>query len=201
MNRISSMTKSQKTRQFIVETSAPLFNTKGISGTAMSDIMQATKMAKGGLYGHFESKDDLSLAVVDYNLDLQVKALQQAVAKAETPTEKLFAFLDVFSKPTRYPVVGGCPVLNFGTEADDINPVINEKVKRVILKAQRTAEAIIADGIASGHFRKAFNGREFSILLFSAIEGGILIGRVLRTNKQMDIIIEMLKRQIREQQR
>jgi TetR/AcrR family transcriptional repressor of nem operon len=62
------MTKAERTRQFIIEQSAPLFNTKGVAGTAMSDIMEATKMAKGGLYGHFESKDELSHAVVDHCL-------------------------------------------------------------------------------------------------------------------------------------
>jgi len=50
------MTKSERTRQFIIETSAPIFNTKGIAATAYSDVMQATKMAKGGLYGLSWSK-------------------------------------------------------------------------------------------------------------------------------------------------
>ncbi len=62
------MSKAERTRQFIIEQAAPIFNTKGIAGTAMSDIMSATKMAKGGLYGNFESKEDLANAIVDHNL-------------------------------------------------------------------------------------------------------------------------------------
>src|ERR1700712_3584949 len=137
------MTKAEKTRQYIIEQSAPLFNTKGIAGTSMSDIMSVTKMAKGGLYGNFESKEDLAYSIVDYNLQMLADALGRAVAKAGTAKEKLFAYLDFFSKPLAFPVEGGCPILNFGVEADDTNPVIKEKVKNLISIAQTKAAVII----------------------------------------------------------
>ena len=193
------MTKSERTRQFIIEQSAPLFNTKGLAGTAMSDVMDATKMAKGGLYGHFESKDELSYAVVDYNLGQIVGKVEQAVGRAATSKAKLFAFLDVFSTPLQFPVAGGCPILNFGTESDDTNPVVRKKVKGTILSAQATIAAITSQGIASGEFKTTFDAREFSIKMMTLLEGGILIGRVLQTNSQMEIIINLLKKEIEHQ--
>jgi TetR/AcrR family transcriptional repressor of nem operon len=193
------MTKAQRTRQFIIETSAPIFNTKGIAATAYSDVMQATKMAKGGLYGHFESKDQLSVAVVDYNLNKLVEKVQQAIGSAVTAKEKLFAWLDAFKMPTQFPVEGGCPLINFGSEADDTNQIIREKVKAVIEMAQKTIAAIIQQGIRDGEFNEIFNGKEFSIKMFALLEGGTLIGRVLNTNSQMTIIINLLKKEIENQ--
>ena len=190
------MTKAERTRQFIIETSAPIFNTKGIAATAYSDVMQATKMAKGGLYGHFESKDQLSAAVVDYNLNKLVEKVQQAIGSAATAKDKLFAWLDAFKSPKQFPVEGGCPLLNFGTEADDTNQHVREKVKTVIEMAQKTIAAIIQQGIKNGEFKETFNGKEFSIKMFSLMEGGTLIGRVLNTNSQMTIIINLLKKEI-----
>lgn len=35
------MSKSENTKQFIVEKTAPVFNTKGYAGTSMNDIMSA----------------------------------------------------------------------------------------------------------------------------------------------------------------
>lgn len=197
---LNAVTKSEKTRLFIIEQSAPLFNTKGIAGTAMSDIMSATKMAKGGLYGNFESKEDLTYAIVDYNLQKLVSLLEQAVEKAVTAKEKLFAFLDVFKKPVLFPVEGGCPILNFGVEADDTNPVIKEKVKNIIEAAQGKAAAIIRQGIKGGEFKETLDAKAFSILMFTVIEGGILIGRVLNTNSQMAIVIKMMKELIEAQE-
>lgn len=193
------MTKSERTRQYIIETSAPIFNTKGIAATAYSDVMQATKMAKGGLYGHFESKEQLSAAVVDYNLKKLVEKVQQAISSADTAKEKLFAWLDAFKLPTQFPVEGGCPLLNFGTEADDTNQLIREKVKTVIEMAQKTIAAIVQQGIKNGEFNETFNGKEFSIKMFALIEGGTLTGRVLNTNSQMTIITNLLKKEINDQ--
>lgn len=190
------MTKAERTRQFIIETSAPIFNTKGIAATAYSDVMQATKMAKGGLYGHFESKDQLSAAVVDYNLNKLVEKVQQAIGSAATAKDKLFAWLDAFKAPTQFPVEGGCPLLNFGTESDDTNQLVRGKVKTVIEMAQKTIAAIVQQGIKNGEFKETFNGKEFSIKMFSLMEGGTLIGRVLNTNSQMTIIINLLKKEI-----
>jgi len=192
------MTKAERTRQFIIEQSAPLFNTKGLAGTAMSDVMEATKMAKGGLYGHFESKEELSYAVVDYNLEKLASRVDQAMSRAAFAKDKLFAFIDVFSTPTQFPVEGGCPMLNFGTEADDTSPIIKQKVKGTILSAQTKAAAIIGKGIASGEFKKTFDAREFSIKMMTLIEGGTLIGRVLETNSQMEIIVKILKNEIEQ---
>jgi AcrR family transcriptional regulator len=193
------MSKSANTRQFIIEQSAPLFNTKGVAGTAMSDVLDVTKMAKGGIYGHFESKEELSYAVVDYNLSKLVGKVEQAVIRSATAKDKLFAFLDLFATPLQFPVEGGCPLLNFGTEADDTNPVIKQKVKSTILSAQARIAMIIGKGIDSGEFKPTFNAKQFSIKMMTLIEGGILIGRVLSTNAQMKMIIGMLKEEIEDQ--
>jgi TetR/AcrR family transcriptional repressor of nem operon len=60
------MTKAERTRQFIIEKAAPIFNQKGVAGTSMSDIMEATKLAKGGLYGNFESKEEICVEAYKY---------------------------------------------------------------------------------------------------------------------------------------
>ena len=36
------MNKAEKTRQFIVEKTAPIFNMKGDAGTSLSDMTEAT---------------------------------------------------------------------------------------------------------------------------------------------------------------
>jgi TetR/AcrR family transcriptional repressor of nem operon len=194
------MGKAERTRQFIIEQSAILFNTKGLAGTAMSDVMEATKMAKGGLYGHFESKEELAYAVVDYNLEKLVEKVEQAVGKAGSAKQKLVAFLDVFKNPMQFPVEGGCPLLNFGVEADDTNPVVQDKVKKIIEGSQKKIFVIVRQGIKNGEFKESFNAREFAIKMLTLIEGGTLIGRVLNTNSQMAVIIKMLKKEIEEQE-
>ena len=50
------MSKSLKTKQFILETVAPLFNKNGYHGTSLSTITEATGLTKGALYGILKTR-------------------------------------------------------------------------------------------------------------------------------------------------
>ena len=57
------MTKSERTRQFIIERSAALFNRKGYAGTSLNDIIEVTGLSKGGIYGNFKKgKEEIAVA-------------------------------------------------------------------------------------------------------------------------------------------
>lgn len=193
------MTKAERTRQFIIEQSAPLFNTKGVAGTAMSDIMEATKMAKGGLYGHFESKEELSHAVVDYCLTSVGEKLTTAINKQKTAKGKLFAFIDFYSNPLNPPLKGGCPMVNFGMEADDTSLVIKNKIKDGMEGSEKRLVAIINDGITHGEIKADVNAKDLSIKIFAMLEGGTMITRVMNDAAQINAIVRMLKTEVEEQ--
>ena len=59
------MSKAEKTKEFIIEKSAPIFNKKGYAGTSLADIMEATNLTKGSIYGNFENKDELYEPVLE----------------------------------------------------------------------------------------------------------------------------------------
>lgn len=48
--------KSERTRQFIIEKVAPIFNRKGYAGTSLSDLTEATGLTKGAIYGNFKKQ-------------------------------------------------------------------------------------------------------------------------------------------------
>lgn len=193
------MSKGEQTRQMIIERAAPIFNKKGIAATAMSDIMEATRLSKGSLYVHFENKDVLAGAVVDYNMELLEKKMLSTINKVSDPKEKLFAYIDAFRNPLTPLVAGGCPMLNFGMEADDQNEVILKKVATLVDKSQQLIIDIIANGISKGIFKADWNYKEFATMMFAMIEGGILICNTTRTIDKMAIINRNLKKMIEEQ--
>src|ERR1700722_8888899 len=63
-----NISKAERTRQFIIEKTAPIFNKKGYAGTSLSDITAATGLTKGSIYGNFADKDEVALAAFDYNI-------------------------------------------------------------------------------------------------------------------------------------
>ncbi|SFE01628.1 TetR/AcrR family transcriptional regulator [Flavobacterium phragmitis] len=190
------MTKGEETKQFIIEKAAPIFNTKGIAATSMSDIMEATKLSKGSMYVHFENKDVLACAAVDHNMKILSSKLETEVRQGKTAEEQLVAYIDFFSNPLNPPVIGGCPLLNFGTEADDTNPIVKEKVNAAIKRGQQLLTSIIEKGIADKEFDPNWDAAEFATVLFASLEGGHLMARMSGNNDKMKTITTALKKNI-----
>ncbi|HXM48600.1 MAG TPA: TetR family transcriptional regulator [Pyrinomonadaceae bacterium] len=54
------MRKGEQTRQEIIRKAAPIFNQKGYDGAALSDLMRATGLEKGGIYPALLQQRDTS---------------------------------------------------------------------------------------------------------------------------------------------
>ncbi len=63
------MRKGEQTRQDIIRKAAPIFNQKGYDGAALSDLMRATGLEKGGIYRHFSSKEALAAEAFDWTME------------------------------------------------------------------------------------------------------------------------------------
>lgn len=190
------MGKAERTRQFIIETAAPIFNEKGIAGTTIDDVLSATKMAKGGLYGHFDSKEEIALTMVDFLFGKLSDKVILEINKEKTAKAKLFAFMNVYKNPLASYIEGGCPILNFGVESDDTNPVIKKKVKNMIEGTREMLAEIIKSGIANNEFSKTLNPEDFALKVFTTLEGGMMVSRVTSSNKPMNDLIRMLKKDL-----
>lgn len=183
----------------IIERSAPIFNKKGIAATAMSDIMEATQLSKGSLYVHFDNKDVLAEEVVDYNMEQLSKKTLAAINRFKDPKDRLFAYIDLYGNPLNPPVEGGCPMMNFGLEADDQNEGVRKMVAHRVDKAQQLIVDIIADGIRQGVFKADWNYKEFATMMFAMIEGGVFISRATQKNDKAMVINRTLKKMIEGQ--
>jgi len=193
------MSKGKTTRQFIIEKAAPIFNIKGIEATAMSDIMEATRLSKGSLYVHFKDKDELAKTVVEHNLEVVRKKINAAIDAAPTAKEKLFAFISVLTDVLNPPVTGGCPMINFGMEADDTNPIVNQRIHEAIEYTQKMIADIVKRGIKTGEFKADWDYKEFATIMFAVVEGGVIIARVAGNNTKMKIVNNYLKQIIEAQ--
>src|ERR1700712_5214877 len=93
---MKAVSKSERTRQFIIEKTAAIFNKKGYAGTSMSDLTDATKLTKGSIYGNFENKEAVALAVLDFNIARKNKSIAQKLEQAVTYKERLTVYALIF---------------------------------------------------------------------------------------------------------
>jgi AcrR family transcriptional regulator len=191
------MTKAERTRHFIVEKAAPIINKKGMAGTSINDIVEATSLTKGSVYGNFESKEEICLEAFDYLVKRVGADMSQAMSRATNNREKLDGILNYYVKNVTEDNYG-CPLLNFGTEADDTNPAVKVKVNKAILHTQGTFAKIIRAGIENGEFKKTVDADAFAIKAFAMIEGGMWISRLQGSPKQMQLIVDLLRQEIND---
>ena len=77
------------TRDGILEEAARIFSEKGFHATSMQDIAEAVNLQKASLYYHFDSKQEILIALLDHALDLINTRLELVLAQSLSPDEKL----------------------------------------------------------------------------------------------------------------
>lgn len=115
---------SQK-KQDIVETAFRLFSENGFYATGIDQIIAESETSKKTLYTHFNSKDTLVLAVIEYYEQSFISELQKKILKAETdPYTKLIKIFEMAQKWYNTKKFNGCLTISamneFGNKNEDI---------------------------------------------------------------------------------
>src|SRR2546425_6269331 len=76
-------------RQEILRASARLFQQQGYDGTSMNDVAAALKLSKGGLYHHFQSKDEILFDLMSHAMDITEEKVLNPVKAIADPEERL----------------------------------------------------------------------------------------------------------------
>jgi len=76
-------------RQEILRTAARLFQERGYDATSMNDVAAALKLSKGGLYHHFQSKDEILFHLMDHAMDITQERVINPVLGIADPEARL----------------------------------------------------------------------------------------------------------------
>ena len=184
------VTKADKTRQHIIESTAPLFNQKGFDGTSLADLTEATGLTKGALYGNFASKDEMALEAFRYSIK-RVKAMVRMELEGVSSYKKqLLALLGFYSNYVfNPPIPGGCPLLNTAIEADDHHLSMRRIVVKELVSTVDFISDLIQKGIDNNEFKATINPAEIAYVIFCSVEGAVMFSRVERSREPMDIIV------------
>ena len=191
-------TKAERTRHQIIAEAAVLFNQKGYSGTSLTDILDATGLSKGGLYGHFRGgKDELAIAAFDYAVGLTYQLIGQRTHAIRNTLDKLKAVVYFYREHLfQPPIEGGCVIQNFSVEADDLLPEIYDRVREAVADWEQRVMHTLRKGIERGEVRSDIDLHDFATYFIGAIEGGILLARIKGKERPFDLLTEPLLQKI-----
>jgi AcrR family transcriptional regulator len=179
------MTKGETTRQQIIRKAAPVFNRRGFAGASMHDIMLATGLEKGGIYRHFETKQQLAAETFRYSLDQAIQARIGDLDPDASALAQLRHMVQAFAERPS-PVAGGCPIMNTAVDADDTNPELLELAREGVQAWKSRIVAIARAGIECGQIRPEANPAALANLIIATLEGGLLLSRLEATRAALD---------------
>lgn len=177
--KTKNLNKAEQTRQFIIEKAAPIFNKKGIAGTSLSDLTEATGLTKGSIYGNFKDKDEVAVSVFQYNFESLATYLERAMDKEKTNVGKLLAIPAAYRKLYRTMIeYGGCPILNTGAEADDTNHALSEMAADAVETLKEIVFKLFESGKYSGEFHSCLDSEKIANIIMALIEGGSILSKI-----------------------
>lgn len=191
------MTKAEKTRNFIVEKTAPIFNMKGYAGTSLNDITAATGLTKGSIYGNFANKDEVAFAAFDYNLKNVSSTIDVEMNRQSSIKDKLLVYISIYQKFMDGSLSeGGCPVLNTAIDADDTHPELRGRVLKAVLDWKNKIAKLVEAGIASKEINPDQNPEQIALTIIAMVEGGIMISKLTSKTEYWNLIMGSLKKYV-----
>src|ERR1700731_4649661 len=170
--------KGEQTRREIIRKAAPIFNQKGYDGAALSDLMRATGLGKGGIYRHFDSKQELAGEAFAHAWKLAMDSRFEGTHEIANTVDRLKEIIRNFRDRRTGVVPGGCPLLNTAIDSDDGNPQLRAKARQALSSWLNRLEAIIEEGKRRGEIRSPVDSAELAMLIVSTLEGSIMIRRL-----------------------
>ena len=148
-------------KDFILDTAQKLFMEQGFDQTSISQILEATQIARGTLYYYFSSKEEIMDAIIERTIERAFTASQ--------------AFADNHGLTIIERLVGSMAALNLNhQEGEGVllhlnqpqNALLHEKTNQILLeRAPQILLPIIQDGITAGDMRTDYPYESLEMIL------------------------------------
>lgn len=187
------MSKADRTRQYIIEQTAPIFNMQGYAGTSVKDLVAATGLTKGSIYGNFVNKDEVALAAFDYNFGNITNYIATRIWEEKSAIKKLLVYPETHRQVLRLPFLqGGCPLLNTSIEADDTHPLLRKKAIAALDLWRASIIRIIENGIRTKEIKRETDSLAFAVVMISLTEGAVMQAKVTGKSKELQMSMDFL---------
>lgn len=135
----------------ILDAAAKLFGEKGFDGTSTNDILEVVGIARGTLYHHFKSKEDIMDALIERHTGLLLERAREAAGDRNSSVEeRLVRTIMALHMEEEMPT-GGREMIHHLHNPQ--NALMHQKTQRILLsRVPEILAGILKDGIAEGHF-------------------------------------------------
>ncbi len=193
------MTKNGPTvRDRLLQAGVSVFSRSGFHGSSVQDITEAAGVPKGSFYNHFDSKETLGAAVVEYFWDDRVTpALAMLDQEDSEPLARLRRYFEqAVVEIAAREYTCGCFVGNMTAELSDHSPVISGRLSMIYGEwTQRVARCLV-QAQQAGQLRPEADPAVLATFALNAWEGAMLRARAAKSGQPLRQFIDTLFTQL-----
>jgi len=151
----------------IIEVALDLISEKGIQGLTIKNLSKRIGISEPAIYRHYDSKTDILIAILDFfnnNTEQIFKNELQKVDKSIDKIEHLFTkhFASFSAKPSLVSVI-------FSEEIFRNEPLLIDKISKLIEKNQRILAEIVSVGQKNGEIRTDIEAEHLSTMIIGTL--------------------------------
>ncbi len=160
----------QTVREEILQAAEDLFARKGYHETSMDDIVKESGLSKGAIYGYFESKQEIFLALSDRCMESSLNAMRSVFSPNDSVSKKLEKSAEIHFDGIEESIEVCKINLEWWIEAPRIASLHHRLDSRYETTHKFIAE-MISEGIEKGEFRQDIDPDALSSIIQATIDG------------------------------
>ena len=193
-------TKGTRTRRKIIEKSMQLFSVKGYYNTSISDILAAADLTKGGLYGHFASKEDIWYAVYEEAVGIWKGIVFKGIRNNSDPLSRIEKFIenDMLDYLGTDVFEGGCFFLNMLVELSGQSASMSKQILRGFVRLSGLLRSWLEEADQKGMLRENLDLKEVSNFIIISLNGAAALYISSRDRSILDQTVRQLRFYIKQ---
>lgn len=134
-------------RNEVLDKAMEVFWRTGFTATSVTDLVKATNLKPGSLYGAFNSKRGLFVEVIDNYANRSLHRINQCMNEADSPLEGIYSFFMRMSREIECDQIGkGCLMVNTLLELATEDEEIRTQVTGYLARLREALESAQAQG-------------------------------------------------------
>lgn len=178
----------------VLQKAMEVFWRTGFTGTSVTDLVKATNLKPGSLYGAFHSKRGLFMEVIDTYADCSLRRVETCLDESETPISAIHTFFSRFGTDISQDEIGrGCLMVNTMLELATEDDEIRDKITGYLSTVEKMFAETLTQAQESGELASDKNPESIAKFLMTGIWGMLVLSSTRpEPSVYQDVIDNML---------
>ncbi len=186
------------TKERILEAGLAIIAAKSFHGCGLTEILERARVPKGSFYHHFQSKEDLGVAVIERAAEAHVQFMQKRLSdRSLSPLSRVKRLFREMRD--QYADSGGaleCLVAKLALEVAQLSEPMRATIKYAYDHWSSVLARTLREAQAAGELGNDQDLDEMAAFMIAAWEGVTVRMRIVRSVKPLDQYIDRMNRML-----